>query len=346
MMRRNAGDRIGWGILGAGRISHTFALALRSVPDADLVAIGSRSRQNASAFGEQLGIGKRHGSFEALLDDPEVDVVYVGVPHPFHAEWAAKALEAGKAVLCEKPLTVNAREARRLVAVARRTGRFLMEAMTARFVPCMVRAREIAVAGMLGDIRFLVADMGGRPPNDAGDRWSSPELGGGSLLDLGVYPVSLAWNFLGRPSAIRASATMGPTGVDLSCSIMLEYPGGERAILASTLEAQTAASACIAGTEARLEFDGRMNCPQGARLMTGEQLLERLPVFPHSTRTRFVALEVGRCLREGLLESPAMPLDESVAIMETLDEIRRQIALRYPFEQPGEAPTSQGEHRV
>jgi predicted dehydrogenase len=332
-MTTRADAPIRWGILGPGRIARVFAPEVKAVPDAELVAVASRNEQHARAFADQFGIPKCHSTLEGLLADPEVDAVYIGLPNPLHAQWAIRALEAGKAVLLEKPFTVNAAEARALVATARRERRFLMEAMWTRFVPCMVRAREIVAAGGLGEIRFLVADLGGRAPTTASDRWFSPELGGGALLDMGVYPVSLAFDFMGRPSAVHASATMTPTGVDASCSIEFEYPGGGRAILGTTFEVETASDACVAGTRARLEFDGRMVCPQGARLMgPGGQVIETLPIVPHSSGYRYEAMEVGRCLREGLLESPAMSLDESVAIMETLDEIRRQIGLRYPFE--------------
>jgi predicted dehydrogenase len=325
-------ESIRWGILGPGRIARNFTADLVRMPDAAAVAVGARRVEAANAFADEFGIARRHASYEALLADPDVDAVYVAVPHPWHAEWSMKALEAGKAVLCEKPLTVNAAEARELVAAARRTGRFLMEAMWTRFLPCMVRARELVAQGALGEVRFLVADLGGPAPKDPNERWYSADLAGGSLLDMGIYPVSIAWDFLGRPSAVHASATLGPTGVDLSCSVSQEYSNGARAILGSTFEVQTSSKACVSGTLARIEFDGRTACPQGARLVRGNEVVEELPIVPASNGMHFEAAEVGRCLREGLLESPLMPLDQSVAIMESLDEMRRQIGLRYPFE--------------
>lgn len=332
-------DRVGWGMIGAGRTGHTFASVLSRIPGAELAAAGAIPAEHALAFSDEFHITPHDGSVEAVLEDPAVDVVYIAVPHPFHADWTAKALEAGKAVLCEKPLTVNAAEARRVVAVARRTGKFLMEAMTTRFVPSMVRARELVEQGVLGEIRFVVADMGGRESSDPTARWSSPELGGGSLLEMGIYPVSFAQGLLGTPSRIQASAVMTSTGVDRSCTITLENESGAQAMLGCTLEAITASAACIAGTEARIEFDGRMNCPQGARLMVGKQIVEELPVIPHADRMYYEILETTRCVREGLLESPLLPLDETISIVETLDEIRRQIGVRYPFELPGEGPS-------
>ena len=331
-------ERIGWGMIGAGRTGRTFVSVLSGIPDAELVAVGAIPVENALAFSQEYGVNPHDGSCEAVLDDPNVDVVYIAVPHPFHAEWAIKALEAGKAVLCEKPLTVNAAEARRVVEVARRNGKFLMEAMTTRFVPSMVRARELVSQGVLGDVRFVVADMGGRESNAPTSRWSSPALGGGSLLEMGVYPVTFAYNFIGRPNRIHATAVMDPMGVDRSCVIALESASGAHAMLGCTLEARTTSAACVAGTEARIEFDGRMNCPQGARLMVGNDIVEQLPVIPHSERMRFETLEVVNCLKSGLLESPKLPLDETVSIVETLDEIRKQIGVRYPFERAGEGP--------
>jgi dihydrodiol dehydrogenase / D-xylose 1-dehydrogenase (NADP) len=325
-------ESVRWGILGPGRIARAFTADLAFVRDAAAVAVGARRGEAADAFADEFGIPRRHASYEALLDDPEVDVIYVALPHPWHAEWATRALEAGKAVLCEKPLTVNAAEARQLVASARRTGRFLMEAMWTRFVPCMVRARELVAGGAIGDVRFVAADLGRKVPADPQSRFLSPALAGGSLLDIGLYPVSVACFFLGRPTGVHATGTIGETGVDVAAHALLDFEGGRHAAISGSLDVDTPSGAAVAGTEGRIEFDGYLVNPQGARVFRGRDLVETLPVVPHAAGYRYEAVEVGRCLRDGLLESPSMPLDESIAIMETLDEIRRQVGVRYPFE--------------
>lgn len=325
-----------WGILGTGAIASTFATELARVPDAELRAVGSRSAASAAAFAARLGVPVAHDSYEALLRDAAVDVVYVALPHPWHHDATIAALAAGKAVLCEKPFTVNAAEARRLVAAARRARRFLMEAMWTRFLPSMVRVRELLAAGAVGDIRSVHADIGYRVDPDPHGRMLAPELGGGALLDLGVYAVSLASLVLGAPESITAAATMAATGVDAQCSAIFRYRGGAHAIVTTTLEADTPGSAVIAGTDGRIELAGPLFDPSSVRLVRGTgprtEVVEEARTSEPDHGWHLEAVEVGRCLREGLLESPTMPLDESVSIMETMDEVRRQIGLRYPFE--------------
>ncbi len=191
-MTGGADQRIRWGILGTGEIASKFATDLARVSDAETCAVGSRSREAADAFAERFGIPVRYANYRALVEDPAVDVVYVALPHPWHHEWALAALESGKAVLCEKPFTVTASEARELVAAARRQHRFLMEAMWTRFLPNMVWVRGILAAGALGVIRTVHAELGQRMRHDPAGRMFARELGGGVLLDLGVYPVSFA----------------------------------------------------------------------------------------------------------------------------------------------------------
>lgn len=331
-----ADQRIRWGILGTGEIASKFATDLARVSDAETCAVGSRSREAADAFAERFGIPVRYANYRALVEDPAVDVVYVALPHPWHHEWALAALESGKAVLCEKPFTVTASEARELVAAARRQHRFLMEAMWTRFLPNMVWVRGILAAGALGVIRTVHAELGQRMRHDPAGRMFAPELGGGALLDLGVYPVSFASGVLGTPQAVTATATATETSVDAQCSVILRYANGAQAVLHATLEVDTPSSAVVAGSEGRLELSGPLFDPSSVRLVHGAnphaEVVEEIRRSDPGHGWHHEAAEVGRCLRAGLLESPTMPLDESVAIMETLDEIRRQIGLRYPFE--------------
>jgi predicted dehydrogenase len=340
----SARQPVRWGILGTGAIASRFATDLARVPDADLRAVGSRTGEAADAFAERFRIPVRHTGYRALVEDPAVDVVYVAVPHPAHHAWALAALEAGRAVLCEKPFTVNAAEARELVASARRRGRFLMEAMWTRFLPSMARVREILDSGGLGEVRTVHADLGIRMRPDPESRLFAPGLGGGALLDLGVYPVSFASFVLGAPRSVTAVATPTATGVDAQTSVILRYASGAHAVLNTTLEVDTPGGAVVAGSEGRLELSGPLFDPWSVRLVRGTspnaEVVEEIRASDPGHGWNHEAVEVGRCLRAGLLESPTMPLDESVAIMETLDEIRRQTGLRYPFEtrEPEPAP--------
>lgn len=335
-MTYSSAEPIRWGILGTGVIAGTFAGNLRLVPDAELVAVGSRTRESAEAFGERYRVAVRHAGYPDLVADPAVDAVYVAVPHPGHHSASLAALHAGKAVLCEKPFTINAAEAIELVAAARGAGLFLMEAMWNRFLPTLARVREILDAGAIGEVRTVHADLGFKLNGDPAGRLMAPELGGGALLDLGVYPVSFASFVLGTPATITAIATPTATGVDGQCSILMGYANGAQAVLNTTIEVDSPCTAVIAGTEGRIELAGPVFNPSSVRLLRGPSLepevLEEYRAPDPEHGWNFEAAEVGRCLRAGLLESPTMPLDESVAIMRTLDEIRRQIGLRYPFE--------------
>jgi predicted dehydrogenase len=325
-----------WGILGTGTIASKFAKDLALLPDAELHAVASRSDLKAQAFAAQFRVPVAYPASEALVADRDIDVVYVATPHPSHHEGALLALRAGKAVLCEKPLTVNAGEARDLVLAARERGSFLMEAMWTRFLPSMRRVREILDQGVLGNIRSVSADLGYCIPLGASSRMFAPELGGGALLDLGVYPVSFVSFVLGAPEEVTAIATMTETGVDAQCSALLRYANGAHATVNTTLEANTPGGAVVSGDLARLEISGPLFDPSSVRLIRGTQpdaeVVEDIRLSEPGHGWRYEASEVHRCLRSSLLESPVMPLDESVAIMDTLDEIRRQIGLSYPFE--------------
>ena len=322
-----------WGVIGTGGIAAAFVTDLGLLPDAEVVAVGSRSQETADAFADQFDIARRHPSYQSLVDDPDVDVVYVSTPHPGHFPAAMLAIEAGKAVLCEKPFTLNAKEASDLVAAARDNGVFLMEAMWTRFLPHVVRIRELLAGDTLGDIRTVLADHGQWFPHDPQHRLFNPALGGGALLDLGIYPVSFASMVLGSPSQVTAVSTPASTGVDAQTSLLLEHPGGQHAVLNTTLEARSPTRAAIVGTLARIEIDPKFYAPTTFTVVAFDgTVVERYDVAHEGGGLRHQAAEVGRCLADGRLESAVMPLDESVAIMETLDEVRRQIGLVYPSE--------------
>jgi predicted dehydrogenase len=321
---------IRWGLMAAGGIARTFAADLARVPDATLVAVGSRSQETADAFANEFDIPNRHSSYEALAADPDVDAIYVSPPHPFHRDATLLALRGGKAVLCEKPFAMDLAESTEMVEAARSAGTLLVEAMWTRFLPTMVRVREILAAGTLGSLVYVTAEHGQWFADDPEFRLFAPSLGGGALLDLGIYPVSFVHMVLGVPSRITAVSDPAFTGVDATTSAILQYPSGAHAVVTTSLAAASGNPAAIYGTAARLELDGVFYTPTSFRVVSRDgEVLETYTPPAGGRGMEHEAIEVGRCLREGLTESPLMPLDETLAIMATMDEIRRQIGLDY-----------------
>jgi predicted dehydrogenase len=327
-----ADQPIRWGIIGTGGIASAFTGDLALLPDAHAVAVGSRSQSSADAFGDRFGIARRYPSYEALADDPDIDAIYVATPHPGHHAAALLGINAGKAVLVEKPFTINAGEARDLIAAAQSRGTFLMEAMWTRFLPHVIRIREIIAGGRLGEIRSVIADHGQWFPKNPDHRIYAPVLGGGALLDLGIYPLSFASMIFGTPTKVTAVSDVAFTGVDAQTSIVLQYEGGRQSISFTTLETRTANQAAINGTDARIEVDGVFYSPSSFSVISRDGAVERFDIAHEGHGLRHQAAEVGRCLRAGFTESPILTLAETLSIMETLDEVRRQIGLRYPSE--------------
>jgi predicted dehydrogenase len=325
-------DAFKWGIVGTGKIAKRFMQAAFYVPEAQVVAVGSRDPHIADQFGAQYGILKRYGSYDALLHDPEVEIVYVATPHALHAENTLAALHAGKHVLCEKPFTINAQQAEQVIQVARATGRFVMEGMWTRCFPVVREMVRRLQAGELGEIRYLQADFGFRPAFNPAGRLFAPELGGGALLDVGVYPIALAFLVLGAPKQIVSHATLGATGVDELCSILLLYNNGAQAVLSASLQVEMPKQANICGTLARIHLPAPWWKPSEAYLVRNDGTTEHL-LYPYEgDGLQFEIRHVHNCLRQGLTESPWMPLDETLAIMQVLDTLRAQWGVRYPSE--------------
>ncbi len=312
---------IRWGIIGSGLIAHTFARDLAFIDDGVVAAVGSRSAESADAFGDEFDVPRRYDSYEALVSDDGVDAVYVATPHPMHFANASLALEHGKPVLVEKAFTMNGREARDLVALARSKKLFMMEAMWTRFLPHVVALREIVARGVLGELVSFEADHGKWFEPDPGFRLFDRELGGGAVLDLGVYPVSFASMLLGTPERIAALIEPAFTGVDGQVSMVFSYPSGAQSILSCTSLARTATRACVSGTLARVEIEGDFYAPTSFTLIAKGGERERFSFETRGRGLHYQAQEVARCLREGCLESDAMPLDESVTVMETIDAV-------------------------
>lgn len=325
-------DRLRWGILGTGGIARLFTSDL-NLTDRAVTAVGSRTQESADAFASTFGIPRAHGSYEALAADPEVDVIYVSTPHPFHAEGARLALEHGKHVLVEKPFTLNAAEARAVVDLAAAKGLVVLEAMWTRWLPHMVRVRELLATGALGEVRAVLADHDQKLPVNPEHRLQNPALGGGALLDLGIYPVSFAWDVFGAPSSVHAISSPTATGVDRQTAIIFGYPGGEQAVLHTQLDARGPSTATIIGTEARIQIDPVWYTPTSFSLIDpSDAVIERFEQEVPGRGMQFQAFELERLVAEGATGGEVLPPEQSVAIMGTLDEIRRQILLRYPGE--------------
>jgi predicted dehydrogenase len=324
---------IRWGILGTGLIASAFAEAVKHLPDAQVTAVGSRSQDSADRFGEKYNIPHRHPTYEGLAHDSQVDAIYISTPHPMHKDNMLLCLNAGKAVLCEKPFTMNAAEAKIAIDLAREKKLFLMEAMWTRYIPAMVKVRELLASGAIGDVRMLIADFGFRAPFDPAHRLFAPELGGGSLLDVGVYVVSLAsMVFGGAPSRVTADAELGLTGTDDQMAAVFGYANGALAMLSSAVRTETPQEAIISGTEGVLRIHRQWWRPQRLTITRVGQADEHFEIPYAANGYQYEAAEVGRCLEQGLLESPVMPLDETMTIMETLDRVRAVFGLVYPFE--------------
>jgi predicted dehydrogenase len=326
------GKTIKWGILATGWIADLFFKDL-ILTGHSVAAVGSRSQAGADRFANTFGIPKAHGSYEALVADPDVDIIYIATPHPQHVTAAKLALNAGKHILVEKPFTLNASEAAEIVDLARAKGLVALEAMWTRFLPHMRRIREIIAAGTIGEIRSITADHRQKLPDDPKHRLNALELGGGALLDLGIYPISFAWDILGKPASILAAATFRETGADAQVATIFHYTSGAVFTSVSASDSAGPNRATVVGTNGRIEIDRVWYSPTTFRVYDDENTL--LETFDGSVAGRgmqFQAEEAERLVSDGLISGQIMPPAQSVQIMMTLDEIRRQIGLRYPGE--------------
>jgi len=326
-------DKIRWGIIGCGGIAAKFANGLTVLPDAELLAVGSRAENKARGFAEEHNAQRAYGSYEQLAKDADIDAVYIATPHPFHMENTILGLEHGKAVLCEKPFAVNAKQARRMIDTAEDKGLFLMEAMWTRFLPMTRRIKQIVTDGMIGDVRFFQADFCYRNPWNPQHRTLDPELGGGAMLDVGIYPISFASMLFGsQPEDIVSQAHIGETGVDEQSSYLFSYDNGRLAALSSAIRTQALGQALIAGTDGMIKIDSTFWRAEKATLITadGKEVIIEEPL--ESNGSNYQTAEVHDCLRQGKTQSDIMPLAESLAIMETMDKIRNQWGLKYPCE--------------
>ena len=322
---------LGWGILATGWIAELFTQDLVS-SGLNVAAVGSRSEEKAKAFAKRFGIPAAHGSYQRLVADPDVDIIYVATPHPRHVEAALLALNAGKHVLIEKPFTLNAEQARKIIACAREKNLVVLEAMWTRFLPHMRRIHDIIDAGVLGELRSVSAEHRQCLSTDPKHRINAPELGGGALLDLGIYPVSFAFDILGAPASVSATARFTNTGVDAEIAIVMRHKGDVISTSVSALDCAGPNAAAIYGSKARIVIASVWYKPTSFRVEDYQgNVLEEYTETVACRGMQFQAFEMERLIEAGTYSAIMSP-DESVLIMDTLDTIRKQIGLVYPGE--------------
>lgn len=323
---------VGWGFVATGSIARTVAADLRLLGPDRLVAASSRDAARAQSFVDECGApgAVGYGSVEQLVADPRVGIVYVASPHAQHAPAVRLALEAGRAVLCEKAMTLSGADTGGLVQLARDRGVFLMEAVWTRFNPLVTRLRSLVADGAIGTVRQVRADFGFASPYDPGSRLWDPAQGGGSLLDLGIYPVQFAQMLLGTPDRVEAAGTLSPDGVDEQAALLLQHPGGASALLGCSLVSPLAVVASVAGTTGRFDVSEPFFSPTSATVSRDGAEPETLTAELEGSGYVPELREVERCVAEGLLESPGMTLDDSLAIAGVLDAALAAIGVRYP----------------
>lgn len=321
-------DTIRWGIAGTGRIAHTVAQDFPHVPGAELVAVGSRSQEHADAFAAQFPGVRAHGSYRTLLDDPDIDVIYIATPHPQHRDLAVAAHEAGKATLVEKAFTATVAGAEAVLESAKQNNVFCMEAMWTRFLPSVAKVRRNVEQGCLGDIRQVQADLGAYRPYDPTDRLFDPELGGGAMLDLGVYLVSFAQCFLGTPTRVEVTGELYPNGVESAFSMLLGFENGGSATLMGSLNASSPGRAVLVGQKGYLEVGPRFHHPTDLGLYRHGHVPELCKLEMFGRGYAHELREVTECLRDGKVESEVMPHADTLAVMRVLEEALQQLGVQ------------------
>ncbi len=325
-------DKIHWGVLATGSIAHKFTEALSSLDDVELTAVGSRSLDNARAFADKYGFKSHHGSYEDLAQNPDVDVIYVATPNTFHCENTLLCIAHGKSVLCEKPFAVSARQAQQMITAAKEAKVFLMEAMWTRFIPVVAEVKRLIDAGTIGEVRSMQADFGYASRRDANSRTFNLDLGGGALLDVGIYTISLASMVFGaQPATINSVVNIGPTGVDEQSAYLFGYDQGRFAQLSSAITTQTQREVHIHGTKGMIKLNAPFwHCTKADVIIDDQTETIEIPLDCNGFE--YQARHVNQCLRDQKLQSSIMPLAETLEIMQTLDRVRADWHLKYPNE--------------
>ncbi len=321
-----------WGVLGTGGIARAFIRDLAMTENQSVVAVGSRTLVRAQELASTIPGAIAYGSYEELVRDTNVDAIYVATPHPFHKEHTILALNALKPVLCEKPFALSVRETQEMIDAAVANNVALLEAMWTRYLPHIAQLREIIASGDLGKIYNVQADHGQRLADRNIPRLVEPDLAGGALLDLGIYPISFAHLVLGTPNRITSTGVMTERGVDAQTSAIFDYADGAQAVISTNMIAQTPCRAVVSGLLGRLEIDSVFYAPTSMRVILIDGTITQYPHTYQGHGLREQAIEMARVVRSGAVESPLMPWSETLAVMQSLDEIRRQIGLTYPSE--------------
>lgn len=317
--------------MGCGRIAGKFASDLKLVADAALVAVASRDHARGTAFANEHGAQLIFNDYEAMASSSEVDVIYVATTHNFHYEHVMLCLKHKKPVLCEKAFALNSLQLKEMISYAQKQKVFLMEAFWTKFLPQYEEVMRIINEGVIGEIKWIQADFGFKAPEPKRQRLYDPELGGGSLLDIGIYPVFLAQSILGKPDDIQAMITTFETGMDEQCVITMKFGNKALAVLSSTFAVDTPVEAMIAGTQGRIQMRNRFHNALGTlELASGYDEVKKIEVFREKGfGYQFEARHVGECLRKGMTESPVMSHADSLLLMDTLDRIRKIVGIKY-----------------
>jgi predicted dehydrogenase len=323
--------RYRFAIMGTGIIARKMAEALEHVTGAVKYAVASREQGKAKLFATEWGFEKAYGSYQEMVNDPLVDVVYIALPHNLHCTATLLSLDAGKHVICEKPFAVNEAEVRMMIDKAQSKGLFLMEAMWSRFLPHIIRAKELVENGTLGHIDMLTADFAiRRRPIIPSDRKWNRELIGGALMDIGIYPVFIAQYLLGEHTGFDAQAVIGSTQVDYSCGVTFKYAQETMAITYSSFLVESGVKAAVYGSKTTLEFDSFWFMPGDLKLLYHDDREELIPFPKIGNGYHYEAQEVVDCLNKGLTQSPSMTWDDSLKLIQTLDGIRQKCGIFYP----------------
>lgn len=324
---------IRWGILGTGRIARKFAADLQLAGGCELLAVGSRTKEGAFEFSKEFPVKYCHDSYEELVQNTEVDVIYIATPHNLHYENTLLCLNHHKAVLCEKPFAINTRQALEMINLAIEKKVFLMEALWTKFHPHYIKTLEMINGGMLGEIKSVLINFGFKPVPPVNPRLFDPVLGGGTIMDIGIYNIFMAMSILGKPDHIDAVMTPASTGVDEQCAILFRYKNGALAQLFSTFSSNLATEADICGSEGRIRLTSRFYEPSATIEFNRGRDIERqiIPVHQEEgTGYQYEVRHVNECLRNSLIESPVIPFADTISLMETLDKIRHIAGVRYP----------------
>ncbi len=321
-----------WGIIGPGHIAEKFASDLKLVPGCTLAAIASKSQDRAKDFAQRFQVPAYYGSYKEIVNDPNIDIIYIATTHNFHCENTLLCLNNGKAVLCEKPFALNQKEVKKMVEASRKNKVFLMEAFWTRFNPVIQMVKGILDSGELGKIRTLKADFGFKANYAPEGRVFNPALAGGSLLDVGVYPLFLACYLLGKPELIKAVAQLSASGIDESCGMTLKYEDGAIAILSSSVVNTTESEAHISCENGQIYLPARWYVPKKARILQNDKPEKWINEEFEGFGYQFEAHEANRCIEEGRVESPLLNHEFSLLLISIMDEIRAQCGIVYPGE--------------